>query len=328
MWQIGIVVADREAATEALSAALGVSWANQQRVIEVSHLGEPQSIELRFALAQQGPVHLEVLEAQVGTPWWPPHGLDHVARWAGDLRGTAERLERLGSAREVTYQAADGGPTGFTYHRVPAGMRIEHVDVGRRDAMLRWIAGGDYPDIAGGDDGPAADDSDGGTDTAEGYSPTTFGIGRPFHVGQVVTDLVPAMTELTEGLGIEWHPIQERTMHLRSPSGVQKVGLRFTYSQGAEPHIELLEGDAGSIWGPEYKGFHHIGVWTTDFLSDVSHLEAAGFPVEITLASRSTDGPNGFTYQTNGDGVRIELVPTEMRPAFDNWFSGGSFASP
>ena len=61
---------------------------------------------------------------------------------------------------------------------------------------------------------------------------------------------------------------------------------------------------------------------------DAAALEAKGWGIEATLASRDTDGVNGFTYQRSELGVRIELVPTATKPAFENWFSGGEFALP
>lgn len=325
MWQIGIVVADREAAAEALSAAFGVTWTTHDRVIDITHLGRDMQVPLRLALAREGPVHLEVIEAQEGTPWWPAHGLDHVARWTSDLPGTAGVLDDAGFTLEGTYQG-EPGPVGFTYHRAGSGPRIEHVDSARRRAMLDWIAGGGYPELGAPPD--RGDDSPGGTDTPGGYGPTTFGIGRPFHVGFVVPDLDAAMAELTDGLGMTWHAVQDRTMHVRTPAGVSPVSLRFTYSAGDEPHIELLQGDPGSMWGPENAGFHHIGVWSSDFVGDAAVLETKGFPLELTLASRSTDGPHGFTYQSSPFGVRVELVPLDMQPAFTSWFGGGSFAMP
>ncbi len=66
-------------------------------------------------------------------------------------------------------------------------------------------------------------------------------------------------------------------------------------------------------------------MWSDDLDRDAEALAAAGFGMEVTLASRSTDGPSGFTYQRSELGVRIELVPTSSRAAFDNWFGGGDF---
>jgi hypothetical protein len=67
-------------------------------------------------------------------------------------------------------------------------------------------------------------------------------------------------------------------------------------------------------------------VWTDVLTRDSAALEAKGFPVEVTLASRSTEDPQGFTYQRGDLLVRVELVPTSSRPAFVNWFNGGEFA--
>jgi hypothetical protein len=153
----------------------------------------------------------------------------------------------------------------------------------------------------------------------------SFDLTNPFHIAQVVTDLEASMNELTEGLGVTWHSIQERVMHLRTGNEVIPATVRFVYSKGDEPHIELLQGSQGSIWGPEMAGMHHVGVWTDDFLADAAGLEAAGFPIEVTLASRTTEEPQSFTYH-KAHGLRIELVPVEARPAFTTWFAGGEFA--
>ena len=152
----------------------------------------------------------------------------------------------------------------------------------------------------------------------------SYDLGNPFHVAQVVPDLETAMDDLSSGLGVSWHSIQEREMHIRYRGELVKANLRFTYSREGEPHIELLQGSEGSVWGPELAGMHHIGVWTDDFLTDVARLESAGFAMEVTLASSTTDGPHAFTYHV-GHGLRVELVPIEMRPAFESWFGGGEF---
>ncbi|MCP3973040.1 MAG: hypothetical protein GY720_00945 [bacterium] len=319
MWQVGMVVADIEPAMNSISEAFGVDWMKSTRTIDIVHGDEPKTIDLTIAITVQGPINLELLEGQDGSPWWPPHGLDHIAAWADDLIGRANRMEAAGFVREVTYQGQPA-PMGFSYHRAPSGSRIEHVDAGRRAAMMRWIAGGEYPDVTLPKSTDAPPD-----DASDGYSPFGVSICRPFHVGQVVTDLEAAMAELSEGLGLEWLSIQERTMHLVTPDGIAPASLRFTYSKGA-PHIELLQGEPGTIWGPEHAGLHHVGVWTEDMAADSAWLESHGYPREVTLASRSTDGPSGFTYQRSPFGLRVELVPTSSQPAFANWFAGGEFA--
>lgn len=321
MWQIGIVVEDRDKAMASMSAAFGVSWVHAVRTLDIMNGDEPQTLELPIAIARQGPVHLELIGAVEGSPWWPGHGLDHVAYWADDLAATAAAMEGAGFRREVTYQG-EVQPLGFAYHRAPSRLRVEHVDAARRPAMMGWIGGGAYPDIKAGEAveyEPAEQD--------RSYAGDGPAIGDAFHVGAAVADLETAMAELTDAIGLEWLSIQERTMHLRTESGVAATSVRFTYSRNA-PHVELLQGEAGTIWGPENAGIHHIGLWTDDLDRDSKALAAAGYPVEATLASRSGKPVNGFTYQRGALGVRIELVPTAGRPAFDNWLSGGDYAMP
>lgn len=321
MWQIGIVVPDRDTAMATLSDVFGVTWVHAVRNLDILHGDQPQNLDLPIAIARQGPVHLELIGAVDGSPWDPGHGLDHVAYWAEDLAGTAASMEDAGFRREVTYQG-EVSPLGFTYHRAPSGLRVEHVDASRRNAMMSWIAGGAYPDIRGGGNAdyeePKADNSYAGDGPA---------IGDAFHVGAAVVDLEAAMDELTAALGFEWHSIQERSMHLRTKDGVAEATVRFSYSRQT-PHIELLQGSEGSIWGPEHVGIHHIGLWSEDLERDSAALTARGFGVEATLASRTGNGVNGFTYQRSPLGVRVELVPTVSRPAFESWFAGGDYAMP
>ena len=147
MWQIGVVVADMEAATAELGAALGLSWVQAERHLELVHEGTAKEVDLKIAIAQQGPVHIELIEGVEGSPWWPPHGFDHVAFWADDLSGRAADLEDQGWTRQVSYAGPDGAPVGFAYHRSPGGFRVEHVDATRKEAMMGWIGGGAYPQI-------------------------------------------------------------------------------------------------------------------------------------------------------------------------------------
>jgi hypothetical protein len=151
-----------------------------------------------------------------------------------------------------------------------------------------------------------------------------FDLARPFHVAQVVTDLEHAMDEAGAALGLTWNSVQHRTMRIRWQDDVVETSLRFTYSRGSEPYFELLQGEPGSVWGPDFAGMHHVGVWTDEFQADAGRLEASGFPIEATLAGKD-DTPQGFTYQTSRHGLRIELVPVELKPAFDRWFAGGEF---
>ncbi len=144
MWQIGVVVEDIDAAVDHFGTAFGWEWTRAERTIDILADGEPMTVTLQIAIARQGPSYFELIEGVEGTPWWPPHGFDHIAFWAEDLVGTAERMEDAGLARKVSYDR-DGRPHGMTYHQGSDGLRIEHVDDRRRPAMLTWIEGGEFP---------------------------------------------------------------------------------------------------------------------------------------------------------------------------------------
>jgi catechol 2,3-dioxygenase-like lactoylglutathione lyase family enzyme len=153
-----------------------------------------------------------------------------------------------------------------------------------------------------------------------------FNITDLSHVAAVVVDLDQAMYELSEAFELDWLSVQKRTMTVRRENGeVERTELLFTYSRQGPPHLELLQGTPGSIWGPERAGLHHIGVWADDFVADVAALEQRGMPVELTLASRDTEDPRGFTYHRSPHGLRVELVSSEARPMFDRWLAGGDF---
>jgi hypothetical protein len=119
-----------------------------EREIDIDHEGTRKEITLRYAISQQGPIHIELIEGQEGTPWWPPHGVDHVAMWDADLAGRAAAYEDAGYTRQVSYASEDGAPLGFTYHRSPNGFRVETVDAARRETMMGWLQGGDYPTVS------------------------------------------------------------------------------------------------------------------------------------------------------------------------------------
>jgi hypothetical protein len=145
MWQLGVVVEDIDAAVDDMTRAFGWEWTRAERTLDLIADGAPLTVTLKIAIARQGPTYLELIEGVEGTPWWPPHGLDHIAFWAEDLGVTARNLEDAGLMRKVSYASAGGSPRGMTYHQGTDGLRLEYVDAARRDALLQWIEGGEFP---------------------------------------------------------------------------------------------------------------------------------------------------------------------------------------
>jgi Glyoxalase/Bleomycin resistance protein/Dioxygenase superfamily len=130
---------------------------------------------------------------------------------------------------------------------------------------------------------------------------------RPhFQVGIAVPDLERAMTELSEGLGVEWCEPQERR-----PEGFVN---RVTFTK-AEPFIELIEGAPGSPWDASEGAYlHHLGFWTDDLAGAQERVMAAGMAME-----RSGEAPfgGGWSYHFGpASGLRVELCDLVSRDGF------------
>ncbi|MGC8511995.1 MAG: VOC family protein [Acidimicrobiales bacterium] len=145
-----------------------------------------------------------------------------------------------------------------------------------------------------------------------------------FHVGIRVPDLDDAMRNMTGAAALEWSSVQHRKQQIWLPgSGVGIVDLRFTYSSAGPVHLELLQGEPGSIWDAgDGPGPHHLGFWVDDVASTTEELLRQGWTLE--LAGRAPDeGYGAFTYVRSPTGTIVEPVSTIVRPAFERWWAGG-----
>ncbi len=146
---------------------------------------------------------------------------------------------------------------------------------------------------------------------------------RPFHVGIRVPDLAEAMTELGASVGVTWAPVREvDTQPVWTPEeGLTEVRLRFTYSREGPQHLELLEGQPGSVWdGRDQPGIHHVGVWVDDVGAEVARARAAGWRVVAAHAGPADDF-GLFAYVAPPGGSIVEVVSTAIEPAFEAWWS-------
>lgn len=155
-----------------------------------------------------------------------------------------------------------------------------------------------------------------------------FDYSQAYHHGVRVPNLDAAMAELGDSLGVTWCEPQQREQQVWLPGvGASTVALRFTYSAGDGPqHIELLEGEPGSIWdGREQPGLHHMGVWSDDVAADTQRMVDLGWAV--ALGQRGPDeGYGAFTYVVPPSGIIVEFVSSAIRPMFERWFAGGPLA--
>jgi lactoylglutathione lyase len=147
--------------------------------------------------------------------------------------------------------------------------------------------------------------------------------GRLYHVGYVVQDLEAAMKEFGGLMTSEWALVARRVSATWDPkSGRRDVPIGVTYSRTGPPHVELVEGVAGSLWEPsERPRLHHVGVWAGDMIAESAALTTQGYPV--VGHGLDADGQTArFVYHDVGHGPLLELVDAAARDAWEAWVRG------
>lgn len=144
-YHVALVVEDVERAKTEIGAALGLTWARTQRRHSCLESADGRTeIEVCFTYSLQGPPYVELVEQRPGTVL-EQLGLHHIGLWSDDPAGESERLAGHGWARESVTLTPDGKWAGGLFHRGPAGLRVEIVDIGRSGPKLAcYLAGGDY----------------------------------------------------------------------------------------------------------------------------------------------------------------------------------------
>lgn len=150
-----------------------------------------------------------------------------------------------------------------------------------------------------------------------------------FKTGFLVTDLAGAMRDFGRWLGVAWTPVQQSRLVLATPSGREEVELRFAYSTGSPPYVELLEAQrAGYYAAPAGAHLHHVGRWVDDLAKASRALADAGLPLEAAGVDAAGRSPAVFVFHRGAHGLRIELVDRAMQPGFAAWLAGGPLELP
>lgn len=144
-----------------------------------------------------------------------------------------------------------------------------------------------------------------------------------FHIGIRVPELEAAMASLGRSLGLTWAPVVERDQAIWTPDGgAAAVRLRFTYSCAGPQHVELLQGEPGSVWdGADLTGIHHQGVWVPDVAAATRRLIAEGWTLELA-GKAPQNGYGSMTYIRSPTGMLLEPVAAAARPRFERWWAG------
>ena len=146
-----------------------------------------------------------------------------------------------------------------------------------------------------------------------------------FKTALIVTDLERAMDDLGRWLGLAWTPVQESPISLALAAGREDRKLRFVYSTGGAPYLELIEAHATGFYAaPDGPHLHHVGRWVDDLAAASDALTRAGLPLEAAGIDAHGHAPAMFAFHRGGHGLRVELVDRVMRPGFEAWLAGGT----
>lgn len=143
-----------------------------------------------------------------------------------------------------------------------------------------------------------------------------------YHVALVVTDLARAMDTWAPMTTQGWSKPQSAAVTVQWGGAVQETSLNWTYSLGEPPYIELVENRDGTVWQTDRDVYHHTGYWTPDMGAATEFVESQGMRFEAAGLQRDR---RLFAYYLTPTGVRLELVDTVIKPAFDRWVHGGDF---
>jgi hypothetical protein len=129
----------------------------------------------------------------------------------------------------------------------------------------------------------------------------------PFHIGIATHDLRSSMRELADALGVTWTAPTTGPEVLHTIDGRPQPRPTSCLSRQGPVHIDLVQGEPGTIWEAASPRLHHLAYWTDDLAGDVARLTERGWRLEMT--TRDTDGrPTQFAYLIRDDGFRLELI--------------------
>jgi catechol 2,3-dioxygenase-like lactoylglutathione lyase family enzyme len=140
----------------------------------------------------------------------------------------------------------------------------------------------------------------------------------PFHVGITTDDLGASMRHLAGSLGVSWTAPGSGGGLYHSVDGRPQPQPLSCISREGPIHIDLIQGEQGTIWdtasGPR---LHHFAYWTDDLAGDVERLAATGWRLELTQPGPGGE-PTVFAYLIRDDGFRIELIDDAGREGYSS----------
>lgn len=134
----------------------------------------------------------------------------------------------------------------------------------------------------------------------------------PFHIGITTNDLDTSMSELAHALGVSWTAPQTPPGIYHTVEGVPQPRPRSCISKEGPVHLDLIEGEPGTIWETTGPRLHHFAYWTDDLAGDIARLAGEGWSLEMTRPDEA-GRPTLFAYLRRADGFRLELIDDAHR---------------
>ncbi|AHH19036.1 glyoxalase/bleomycin resistance protein/dioxygenase superfamily protein [Nocardia nova SH22a] len=140
-FHLGIVAADLEQTTAALSRLLGYKWGIESGgPLTVTAPSGQLSVDIRCVYSTTVP-RLEVIRAVAGTLWEPVSGsgIHHVGYWSDDVAADMAELTAAGYEVEAVRPGPDGAPM-FAFLTAASGFRIELLTRAAESGLARCWA--------------------------------------------------------------------------------------------------------------------------------------------------------------------------------------------
>ena len=150
----------------------------------------------------------------------------------------------------------------------------------------------------------------------------------PYHAGFIVADIHEGIRDLEERLGYRFNDptlVRAEDMEDRVSGSRGPMDLRIAYTRDSPFRLEVIESTGAGIYGEEFLGLHHLGIWEPDPTARLRALEEAGDPIDAVF--REDDGSVSIIYARSASmlGGRIEYVGDARRASLERWFDRGSF---